>query len=1257
VESQVLEVGPRLNFSTAWSVNAANIFRACGLPHVSRAECSRRFRLRTQPGAQPLSAPQLAAVAAMLHDRMTECVYEQPLASFKVDKQPEPVFTVPLVREGRAALEAINKKMGLAFDEWDLDYYTALFRDDLKRDPTNVELFDIAQSNSEHSRHWFFGGALTVDGEPSRETLFQMVKSTLQAAPHNSVIGFADNSSAIRGGQASSLWPAQPGNPSALQPSVRDLDVLFTAETHNFPAAVAPYPGAETGVGGRIRDTHATGRGSLVFASTAGYCVGNLRLGEEAPEAPHEDPSFLYPSNLAPPAQILIDASSGASDYGNKFGEPLIQGFCRSFGLRLPSGERREWLKPIMFSGGLGAIDHSHLKKWEAEAGMLVVKLGGPAYRIGLGGGAASSMTSGSNDAELDFNAVQRGDAEMAAKLNRVVRACVELGPENPILSIHDQGAGGNCNVVKEIIFPGGGEINIRAIPLGDANMSVLDIWGAEYQENDALLVAPEREALLRAMCERERCPMAVIGAVGTSGRIVLVDPLAPPGSPTPEDLELAKVLGALPQKTYDLVRAPRAGAGAPQLQLPQGASPASLLPAVLRMLAVGSKRFLTNKVDRSVTGLVARQQCCGPFQTPIADVAVLAQSFSGVTGAATAVGEQPLKGLLSPAAMARLALGEALTNLVWAPVSALGDVKASGNWMYAAKLPGEGADMYDACSAMRDAMLALGVAVDGGKDSLSMAAAAPGEAAVVRAPGQLVVSLYAFCPDVTLTLTPDLKRADSVLFLADLAAGRRRLGGSALLHSLGQLGAESPDMDDPQLLKRAFEVTQRLMVAAPGALLSGHDVSDGGAAVALLEMAFASGLGLDVDLPAPAHGADAAAAGGVAALASLFAEELGLVLEVAPAAAEAVASAYAAAGVPLLRLGTPRADGRCVVRVGGAPALDGQVAELRDVWEETSFALERLQSSPACVAEEQAGMKGRRTPVWHLPFKPPPLSPFTPGAPRPRVAVLREEGTNGDREMAAALHAAGFEAWDVTMSDLLAGRARLDSFRGLVFAGGFSFADTLDSAKGWAGTIRFNDALRSQFRDFRERTDTFSLGICNGCQLMALLGWVPGDGAALLPSERQPRFVHNASGRFESRFITVRVLPGSPALMLRGMEGLVCGVWSAHGEGRVRFPDAGVEAAVTAGSLAPLRYVDDQGEVTTAYPANPNGSPDGIAALCSPDGRHLAMMPHPERAFLHWQMPWVAPSAAAAMGPKTAASPWLQLFVNAHAWCAESAR
>ncbi|GBF90353.1 hypothetical protein Rsub_02459 [Raphidocelis subcapitata] len=1235
----VVEVGPRSSFQTAWSTNAVSICASVGLRKVARLELSRRYLLTS---TRPLTEEERRSFAALVHDRMTEEVYSSPVKSFAVTATPAATLTVPVMAQGRAALEKINKEMGLAFDEWDLDYYTKLF-EDMGRDPTNVELFDIAQSNSEHSRHWFFRGDIVLDGKRMPHNLMDLVKAPLEANPRNSVVAFKDNSSAIRGGRVKPILPLHPGGPSALAPQDRDWDLLLTAETHNFPCAVAPYPGAETGAGGRMRDTHATGTGSMMGAGTAGYCVGNL-LMDGAARLPHEDPEAAYPESLASPLQILIDASNGASDYGNKFGEPLVAGYTRTFGQRLPNGERREWLKPIMFSGGLGQIDHRHLHKADGELGMLVVKIGGPAYRIGMGGGAASSVPSGSNSADLDFNAVQRGDAEMSQKLWRVVRSCVELGDKNPLVQIHDQGAGGNCNVVKEIIYPLGAEIDVRAVKVGDETMSVLEIWGAEYQENDCLLIRPESRALLEAVCERERCLMQVIGAIDGSGRIRLVDKNAPPGAPPAVDLDLDQVLGKMPNKTFEFkTRRPNLA----PLTLPQGATPQAALERVLRLPSVGSKRFLTTKVDRHVTGLVAQQQCCGPLQLPVSDVAVFAQAHTGFEGAATSIGEQPLKGLIDPEAMARLALGEAVTNLCLARATSLADVKASVNWMYAAKMGSEGADMYEAACALRDAMVELGLACDGGKDSLSMAAAAGGE--TVMAPGNLVVSAYVGCPDITKVATPDLKlaKAGGALIHVDLAGGRRRLGGSALAQAYGQVGDDSPDVD-PKKLKGMWNAVQALLERR--AISAGHDISDGGIATTLLEMAFAGNCGISVDLPLP----EGPVAAGQEALAALFAEELGLVLEVSEEDASLATSLFNQSGVRASVIGRTTPDGRCDIRVGGKPAVAGATAALRDAWEETSFALERLQCAEDCVAEEQAGLSKREAHKWVLPWKP----AYTPAdvlarTDKVRVAIIREEGSNGDREMAAAAHAAGLEPWDVTMSDLIAGRAALDSFRGIIFVGGFSYADVLDSAKGWAGTIRFNDRVLRQFQDFYNRPDTFSLGICNGCQLQALLGWVPATGAgagvaAQLPDSAQPRFVHNRSGRFESRWVQVAIAEDTPSLWLAGMGGASVGVWCAHGEGQALFPDPAVEKAVVAAGLAPIRYVDNSGAPTESYPFNPNGSPHGIAALCSADGRHLAMMPHPERCFLAWQLPHVP--AEVGLDPYGPA-PWLRLFQNANEW------
>ena len=1224
-DGQVLEVGPRMSFTTAWSTNAVAVCQACGLVGVRRIERSRRFRL-TVDGS--LSDDQVDAFLALVHDRMTECRYSGALESFATGVRPEAVFTVPVLAQGRAALERINREMGLAFDDWDLDYYTALFRDRVRRDPTNVECFDIAQSNSEHSRHWFFKGRLVVDGREMPGHLMGLIKGTLDANPANSVIAFRDNSSAIRGYRVRTILPAGSDRPDPFRPADREYHVIFTAETHNFPSGVAPFPGAETGSGGRIRDVHATGRGGLVVAGTAAYCVGNLRVPGYA--LPWEEPGFRYPVNLATPLEIELQASDGASDYGNKFGEPLIQGCTRSFGLRLPGGERREWIKPIMFTGGIGQMDARHVEKSAPEPGMLVVKLGGPAYRIGVGGGAASSMVQGENVAELDFNAVQRGDAEMEQKVNRAIRACVELGDANPIVSIHDQGAGGNCNVLKELVSPAGARVEVREIPLGDNTLSVLEIWGAEYQENDALLVRPEHAPTFRAICERERAPFAVVGRITGDGRILLHDAV---DGTTPVNLELEHVLGAMPRKTFTLERV--APTLAP-LRLPAGLTVRDALERVFRLLSVGSKRFLTTKVDRSVTGLVARQQCAGPLQLTVSDVGVIAQSHFGKTGAATAIGEQPIKGLVNPAAMARMTVGEALTNLVWARISARADIKCSGNWMWAAKLPGEGAALYDAAVALHDAMVELGIAVDGGKDSLSMAALAPapsGGDETVKGPGALMLSAYATCPDIRQVVTPDLKRPDAGrLLLVDLGGGRHRLGGSALAQVYGQVGDEVPDLDDPGLLGRAFDVVQELLDA--GLVTAGHDRSDGGLVTTILEMAFAGNCGVDVAL-------DGAPAGAVPLL---FAEELGLVLEAAGEDAERVMRAFHQADVACVAIGRGTAEPRARVTVGGTVVLDQDVRDLRDLWEATSFELERLQADADCVRQEREGLRHRSAPPFSLTFRPDPTAPaILSREAKPPVAIIREEGSNSDRELASAFHMAGFEPWDVMMSDLREGRVTLERFRGLAFVGGFSYADVLDSAKGWAGGIRFNDGLRRQFDAFYQRPDTFTLGVCNGCQLHALLGWVPWWGIA---DHLQPRFVQNASGRFESRFTALTVKP-SPSIMLRGMEGSTIGIWLAHGEGRAYFPDPKVLERVEREGLAPLRFVDDHNQVTEAYPFNPNGSPRGIAALCSPDGRHLALMPHPERSFLPWQWGWL-PEA----WREFEVSPWLRIFQNAREWC-----
>ncbi|KAH7485216.1 putative phosphoribosylformylglycinamidine synthase, chloroplastic/mitochondrial [Phytophthora ramorum] len=1252
----LVEVGPRMNFSTAWSSNAVAICQACGISSIKRIERATRYLVR-YTATKPEGLEKLKH-ALLRHqcDRMTQQVYEKPLASFWHGKTVQPVRKIPIMERGIDALKEINEEIGLGFDDWDLQYYLNLFKDKLRRNPTDVECFDMGQSNSEHSRHWFFGGKIVVDGKEMPQTLFQMVKDTLtENAKKNSVIAFHDNSSVIKGANIVTLGPVNPGEPSAVQERTLDSHLLLTAETHNFPSGVAPFPGAETGTGGRIRDVQATGRGANVVAGVSAYSVGNLNL--EGYKLPWEDEKLEYPSNLAHPRDILIQASNGASDYGNKFGEPVVTGFARSFGMVLPNGERREYIKPIMFSAGLGQLDGRHCTKGEPEIQMWVVKIGGPCYRIGMGGGAASSRIQDAKTADLDFNAVQRGDAEMECKLNKVIRACCDLGEKNPIVSIHDQGAGGNGNVLKEIVEVsnskpgdanrGGARYEVRDILVGDDTLSVLEIWGAEYQENDALLLRPEHVELFDKICKRENCPYALLGQVTGDGHVVLHDAQ---DDSTPFDLDLDLVLGKMPQKTFTDTKATEP---VTELSLPADITLRDALDRVLRLLSVGSKRFLTSKVDRSVSGLVAQQQTVGPLQLTLADCAVVAQSNvpnkdGKFTGVVSACGEQPVKGLVNPGAMARLSVAESLTNMVWAALGGRGldDCKCSANWMWAAKLPNEAARMYECCEAMTTFMKQVGVSVDGGKDSLSMAAKVNQKD--VKTPGTLVITMYAPTEDVELKVTPDLKThaGDSLVYYVDVGKGANRLGGSALAQVYGQVGDVTPDVEDALLFKNAFNAVQEGI--KKGHLLAGHDRSDGGLIVTLLEMAFAGNCGLDVDIPF---------AGGKATtkdvIEVLFAEELGFVFQVAAGQhATEVESIFSKLNVPLVKLGKVTTDGAIKVSVNGESVLEDQMVDLRDVWEATSFELEKRQCNPECVAQEQRSLRTRTAPSWKLAYEPTP-TPERQLSTRAqhRVAVIREEGSNGEREMLAAFHHAGFEVWDITMSDLVNKRAVLDErFRGVAFVGGFTFADVLGSAKGWSGVVKFHGDVLKQFAAFKAREDTFSFGACNGCQFMTLLGWLDHPEAKALEEETkssaQPRFVHNESGRHESRFVSVQIQE-SNSVMLRGMAGSSLGVWLSHGEGRAHFTHPTILDKYVSSGAAPIRYVDDSNVPTEEYPFNPNGSPQGIAGLVSSDGRHMCLMPHPERCFLKYQWPYMPAEFEAHP-----VSPWMQIFQNAKTFC-----
>lgn len=1238
----IVEIGPRLNFSTAFSSNAVSICKSVRLDKVTRIEVAVRYCI-SYNGMIDRKAED--AVTEVLHDKMTECRYLKPIETFDHGFKPEKWFKVDILKHGRRALEDVNSKLGLAFDNWDLDFYTDLFLNKLKRNPTSVECFDLAQSNSEHSRHWFFKGRVILDGVEKEKSLIDMIMETQKNSNQNNTIKFSDNSSAIKGYKVDLQRPTKTCTCSSFQLENVNQDLIFTAETHNFPTGVAPFSGATTGTGGRLRDVQGIGRGGYYIAGTAGYSVGNLHI--PGYDLPWEEKNVPYPGNMAPPLEIIVEASNGASDYGNKFGEPVISGFARSFGMTDNTGVRREWIKPIMFSGGLGTMDSDMAHKVAPQTGMQVIKIGGPVYRIGVGGGSASSIeVQGDNKSELDFGAVQRGDPEMEQKLNRVIRACTEMGSQNPILSIHDQGAGGNGNVLKELVEPAGAVIFTKNFELGDPSISTMELWGAEYQESDAILCKAEDSALLKEIAVREKCPINFVGTVTGNGKIILSEEpdcdvskylngnYEKEEARHPVDLDLELVLGKMPQKTFDLQRQVSKLSA---IKLPVDLTIVGALERVLRLPSVASKRYLTNKVDRCVTGLIAQQQCVGPLHTPLADVAVTGISHFSTVGIATSIGEQPIKGLVSSAAGARMTVVEALSNLVFACISDIKDIKCSGNWMWAAKLPGEGAALYDACSAMCTFMSELGVAIDGGKDSLSMAARIGKD--VVKAPGTLVVSCYAPCPDIQKVVTPDLKAPamgkSSCLLFIDLSNGNSRMGGTALAQVFNHLGNDVPDVERADLIKNAFNATQRLI--SEGKVLAGHDISDGGLITCLLEMCFAGISGMTVNI---SHKSGSP-------VDMVFTEEAGWILEVAQENHSYALDVFKQFNTPVYLIGRSEGLGlqsKINVKVQGKTVLDSTVLSLMTLWEETSYQLERRQTNVRCALEEFRSLESRTVPAYKLTFDP-NIRPIQDRKffSNIRVGVIREEGINGDREMVASLMQAGFEVWDVTMQDLLEDKVTFDVFKGVIFPGGFSYADVLGSAKGWAASLLFHPYLQKQLQAFISREDTFSLGVCNGCQLMSLLGWVGSKNGDV--KEPDVFLDHNTSERFECRWSTVKI-EKSPSIMLNGMENSVLGVWIAHGEGRFTFRNNQVLKKLKENHCLAIKYTDDQGSPTERYPLNPNGSIEGIAGICSLDGRHLAMMPHPERCTQMWQWPWKPTDWEYQV------SPWQRIFDNAFVWC-----
>jgi phosphoribosylformylglycinamidine synthase len=1225
-----LIVVPRLGTISPWSSKATDIARICGLAEVRRIERGIRFRIDG-----PVEDER--ALARLLSDRMTETVLastEQARPLF-TRAEPRPMRTVPLGAEGPAALARANRDLGLALSEDEIDYLVAAFRG-LGRDPTDVELMMFAQANSEHCRHKIFNAQVILDGQPQPRSLFQMIRRSTEASPEGVLSAYVDNASVIAGPEAERLL-VDPGT-GLYQVRREPVHILMKVETHNHPTAISPYPGASTGSGGEIRDEGATGRGARPKAGLIGFTVSNLRL----PGAvwPWEQ-DFGRPERQASALEIMLEGPLGAAAFNNEFGRPALCGYFRTFEMEVPGPdggpELRGYHKPILIAGGLGNIRAEHVTKAEVPAGAPIVVLGGPALLIGLGGGAASSVASGTSQEELDFASVQRDNAEMQRRCQEVIDRCWALGPDNPILSIHDVGAGGLANALPEILHASGrgGRFELRRVPSDEPGMSPLEIWCNEAQERYVLALDPAGLARFESLCRRERCPFAVVGQATDDGHLAVTD--AHFGN-HPIDLPMEVLFGKPPRMVRNVrsVSPPRSPFDPRNLDLTEA------VERVLRLPAVADKTFLISIGDRSITGLVCRDQMVGPWQVPVADAAVTASGYGSFVGEAMAMGERPAVALLDAAASARLAVAEAITNLASAPVARLADVRLSANWMAAAGQPGEEARLYQAVRAVGSELCpALGIAIPVGKDSMSMRTVwrQQEETRDMLAPLSLVISAFAPVTDVRRALTPQigcLQREGAPdeateLWLIDLGDARNRLGGSALAQVFGALGDQPPDLDDPRRLAGFFAAIQEL--AAAGRLLAYHDRSDGGLFCTILEMALAGGVGVTIDLsPSPQS-----------PLAALFSEELGAVVELRAGDVHAVRETLSrhGLGAAFQRVGRITREPRITVTQAGRTLFSADRSRLRELWSETTFRMQSLRDDPGCAAEEQAGRLETDDPGLSaaLPFAPDEdiAAPLVGRGARPRVAILREQGVNGQMEMAAAFLRAGFQPVDVHMSDILEGRVDLRDVRGLAACGGFSYGDVLGAGEGWAKSILLHDRAREIFARFFARSDTFALGVCNGCQMMSSL-------KALIPGANHwPRFVRNRSDRFEARLVTVRIEP-SPSVLLRGMAGARLPVVVAHGEGRAVWAEETDRPALESAGLVSARYVDNRGQVTERYPHNPNGSPAGITALTNADGRVTILMPHPERVFRAVQYSW-RPKEWLNDGP------WLRLFRNARVW------
>ncbi|HVU16093.1 MAG TPA: phosphoribosylformylglycinamidine synthase [Candidatus Didemnitutus sp.] len=1228
---ETLVVAPRPGTISPWSSKSTDIARICGLAFVRRLERVIEYRLTPTPGKSidPVSRQKMVE---RLHDRMTQVVFGAigECAVLFQHATPRPVATISLLAQGRPALVEANRALGLALAEDEIDYLLRHFQA-LARDPADVELMMFAQANSEHCRHKIFNATWEIDGAAQDRSLFQMIRNTFERHSEGILSAYRDNAAVLAGTSGGRFFP----NPTSgeYQSHPEPIHLICKVETHNHPTAISPYPGASTGSGGEIRDEGATGRGSKPKAGLTGFAVSNLRLPNAV--QPWET-DHGKPGRIASALDIMIEAPLGAAAFNNEFGRPGIAGYFRTYEADVPSAEAgrtelRGYHKPIMLAGGVGNIREGHVRKGEIRPGDCLILLGGPAMLIGLGGGAASSIATGSGHEDLDFASVQRDNAEMQRRCQEVIDRCCALGDDNPIAFIHDVGAGGVSNALPELVNDGGrgGRFQLRAIPNDEPGMSPLEIWCNESQERYALAVPKARLEVFRQLCERERCPFAVVGEATEEKRLTVEDAHF---DNRPMDLPLDVLLGKPPRMHRTDRRRPRTLTEL-RVDLP-------LREAVRRVLvhpAVADKTFLITIGDRSVTGLIVRDQMVGPWQVPVADCGVTAATFDVFTGEALAVGERTPVAINNAAASARLAVGEALTNLAAAQVGPIGKVNLSANWMAAPAVPGDGADLYAAVRAVGlELCPALGITIPVGKDSMSMRTVwqDAGAEKSMTAPISLVVSAFAHCADVRLSLTPQIRRQPGTrLLLVDLGRGKDRLGGSILAQVTSQTGNASPDVDDPAALRGFWTAIQELGAARK--ILAYHDRSDGGLLVTAVEMAFAGNVGLDLRLDPKRD-----------VTGQLFAEELGAVLQVADADETLVRATFVRHGVPadaISAIGGPNLNshGLRISSADGPAILEEDLFALRDVWSDVTRRIQGLRDNSRLTEQEHALRldSSNRGITPKLSYDLAAMSTLGRRFPRsrPAVAILREQGVNSQVEMGAAFTRAGFKAVDVHMTDILAGRVPLRDFRGLAACGGFSYGDVLGAGEGWAKSILFNPRAREEFTQFFARADTFALGVCNGCQMMSnLRAIIPG-------SEHWPRFVQNLSERYEGRFVSVKI-DRSPSVLFTGMEGSVIPIVTAHGEGYAEFESPDAARQCNESGFVCARYVDHRHEPTETYPLNPNGSPFGMTALTTTSGRVTILMPHPERVHRTVSMSWHPDD-----WPEE--SPWMQIFHNARTW------